>query len=84
MYLRLMADGSVFDLNADPTERLKGKETAGKVLKMAIDLEKDSIAFYAGLKECVSPKAGKDKVESIIREEFGHIATLNEQLSALK
>jgi rubrerythrin len=84
MYLRLIADGSVFDVKADPTERLKDKETADEVLKIAIDLEKDSIAFYAGLKECISSSGGKDKVEAIIREEFGHIATLNEQLSALK
>lgn len=84
MYLRLIADGSVFDVKADPTEGLKGRETAEEVLTMAIGLEKDSIAFYAGLKECVPPKAGKDKVEAIIREEFGHIAVLNEKLSALK
>ena len=82
MYLRVIADGFVFDAKADPTERLKGQETAEEVLKIAIALEKDSIAFYAGLKECVPLRAGRDKVEAIIREEFGHIATLNEKLSA--
>ena len=84
MYLRVIADGFVFDAKADPTERLKGQETPEEIIKIAIGLEKDSIAFYAGLKECVPPKAGKDKVEAIIREEFGHIATLSEKLSALK
>lgn len=84
MYLRLIADGSVFDAKADPTERLKGRETAEEILTIAIGLEKDSIAFYAGLKECVPPRAGKDKVEVIIREEFSHIATLNDKLSVLK
>lgn len=83
MYLRVMADGRVFDVKADPAEQLAGKDTAGEVLKMAIGLEKDSIAFYVGLKEAVSRKAGKDKVEAIIKEEFGHIATLNEKLTAL-
>lgn len=84
MYLRVIADGFVFDAKADPTERLKGQETPEEILKIAIALEKDSIAFYAGLKECVPPRAGRDKVEGIIREEFGHIATLSEKLSALK
>ncbi|HUS71882.1 MAG TPA: hypothetical protein VMY06_02365, partial [Sedimentisphaerales bacterium] len=84
MYLRVVADGQVFDVKADPTEQLTGQETVEEILKIAIGLEKDSIAFYAGLKECVPPRAGRDKVEAIIREEFGHIATLNEQLSALK
>ncbi len=84
MYLRVIADGFVFDAKADPTERLKGQETPEEILKIAINLEKDSIAFYAGLKECVPQRAGKDKVEAIIREEFGHIATLSEKLSAFK
>lgn len=84
MYLRVIADGHVFDVKADPTEQLTGQETTEDILKIAIALEKDSIAFYAGLKECVPPRAGKDKVEGIIREEFGHIATLSEKLSALK
>ncbi len=84
MYLRAMADGHVFNVKADPVEQLAGKNTAEEVLKMAIGLEKDSIAFYVGLKEAVSRKAGKDKVEAIIKEEFGHIATLNEKLAVLE
>jgi rubrerythrin len=84
MYLRVMADGHVFDVKTDPTERLKGQQAPEDILQIAVDLEKDSIAFYAGLKECVPPRAGRDKVEAIIREEFGHIATLNEKMAALK
>jgi rubrerythrin len=84
MYLRAMADGHVFDVKADPVERLAGKDTAEEVLKMAIGLEKDSIAFYVGLKEGVSHKVGKERVEAIIKEEFEHIATLSEKLAALE
>ncbi len=84
MYLGVMAEGQVFDVGAEPAGQFEGKETAEDILEMAIGKEKESIAFYAGLKECVPPQAGRDKVEAIIREEFGHIATLNEQLSALK
>jgi rubrerythrin len=50
---------------------------------MAIGVERDSIAFYVGLKEAVSRKAGKDKVEDIIKEEMGHIVALNEILQDL-
>jgi len=84
MYLQVAADGNVFDTRTEPTEKLKGIDTLEDILKMAINMEKDSIAFYAGLKEWVPPSAGRDKVEGIIREEFGHIATLSEKLSALK
>jgi len=84
MYLRVMADEHVFNIKADPVEQLAGQDTPEDVLKMAIGLEKDSIAFYVGLKETVSRRAGKDKIEDIIKEEMGHIATLSQKLEALK
>lgn len=83
MYLRVMADGHIFNVNADPAEQVAGKDTPEDILKLAIGVEKDSIAFYVGLKESVSAAAGKDKVEAIIKEEIGHVAILNEQLEAL-
>jgi len=83
MYLRVMADGNVFDLKADPVEQLATRNTPEDVLKMAIGVERDSIAFYVGLKEAVSRRAGKDKIEAIIKEEMGHIVTLNEKLQDL-
>lgn len=84
MYLRVMADGNVFDVKVDPVEQLATKNTPEDVLKMAIGVERDSIAFYVGLKEAVSRRAGKDKVDDIIKEEMGHIVTLNEKLQDLK
>ena len=84
MYLRVMADGHVFDLTADPARQLADKKTPEDVIKMAMRAERDSIAFYVGLKESVPQKAGKDKVETIIKEEMGHMAILNEKLQALK
>lgn len=84
MYLRAMADGHVFDLKTDPAQQVADKKTPEDVLKMAMQAERDSIAFYVGLKESVPQKAGKDKVEAIIREEMGHMAILNEKLQALK
>ena len=83
MYLRVMADGHVFNVTADPSEKLAGIKTASEVLKIAIGVERDSVAFYVGLKEGVSAKAGKDNVEAIIRQEIGHIAALNEKLMRL-
>jgi len=84
MYLRVMADGQVFNLKADPAEKLADVETAEDLLKMAMGVERDSIAFYVGLRESVSRKAGRDKVEGIIREEMKHIAVLNERLEAME
>jgi len=84
MYLQAMADGHVFDVKADPSEKLTGQETTEDILKIALGIERDSIAYYVGLKNYVPVKAGMDKVESIIGEEIKHIAILNEKLSNLK
>lgn len=83
MYLRIMADGNVFDTKADPVDKLAGCETPQDVLRLAIGFEKESIAYYVGLKASVSAKAGKDKVESLIGEEVKHIALLSEKLNTL-
>ncbi len=84
MYLQVMADRHVFDVKTDPVEQLADKETARDILRMAIGYEKDSIVFYTGLKECVSHKAGKDRVRAIIAEEIGHISKITTMLAALK
>jgi len=84
MYLQVMADEHVFDPNTDLTEQLAGKDTPEAVLNMAIGLERDSIAFYVGIKEAVSRRAGKDKIEDIIKEEVGHIAILKKKLDSLQ
>jgi rubrerythrin len=84
MYLRVMADGHIFDLKANPEDQLADIKSPEDVLKMAMKAERDSIAFYVGLKESVPQKAGKDKIEAIIKEEMGHMAVLNEKLTALK
>ena len=83
MYLRAFADTRVFDAKADPSKKLTGKESLEDVLRMAIGLEKESIAFYVGMREAVPERLGKDKIDRIIKEEMGHVATLTADLSAL-
>ncbi|MBN2036913.1 MAG: ferritin family protein [Chitinispirillaceae bacterium] len=81
LYLTAMAGDHVFDTKKDPVSLLKGNETIQDILKIAIGLEKDSVVFYVGMKDFVSPKLGKDKIDRIINEEMKHIAILNRKLS---
>ncbi len=83
MYLRVMADEHVFDTKQDPAKKLADLGTTVEVIKMAIGMEKDSIVFYTGLRESTPRKAGKEKVEAIIKEELGHIAILKQKLDVL-
>ncbi len=84
MYLQTMADGRGYEGKKSVTMELTGNETIQEVLGIAIDAEKNSVVFYTGLKDLVPVRAGKDKVEAIIKEELGHIATLRKELAALQ
>ena len=70
LYLKALADTRVFFEKDQPEETMKG------ILKSAIAAEKDSIAFYLGMKELVSERLGKSKVDDIIKEEMHHIKML--------
>jgi len=83
LYLQSMADGKVFNLRADPSEKLTGGERPQEVLHTAIGLEKDSIVFYLGLRDIVPDARGRGRLDDIIKEEMGHITLLTGQLAAL-
>jgi rubrerythrin len=84
MYLQAMASEHVFDVKVDPSEALTGTETLEGILKTAIKLEKDSILFYYGMKSVVPDALGKERIEDIIEQEFGHLSILSKKLSELK
>ena len=81
LYLRALADLQVFGKEGEEdfilSEDLPEQERIRKILRAAIDLEKESIVFYLGMKELVPAKSGKDKIDKIIREEMGHIRLLS-------
>jgi rubrerythrin len=78
LYLQVMADKGVFGKRTDPASTLTGKESMTEVLRYAIGLEKDSIVFYLGLQDLVPERLGGVRVEHILKEELGHIATLGD------
>ncbi len=70
LYLKALADTRVFFEKKQPDNTFKS------ILSTAIQTEKDSIAFYLGMKELVSTNLGKSKIEDIIKEEMSHIKLL--------
>ena len=78
LYLRALVDTRVF------FEKEIDVSSMEKILKAAIEAEKDSIVFYLGMKNAVPDKFGKDKIEGIIKEEMGHIRLLSRELTQLK
>ncbi len=80
-YLSSLADPEVFDTNKDPAKLLKGSESVQEIIRIAIGLEKDSIAYYLGMRELVLGQSDKDQIELIIKEEMRHITLLSKKLS---
>ena len=76
LYLQALADSRVFfEKEIDVTSMVE-------ILKSAIEAEKDSIVFYLGMKEAVPENLGKGRIETIIKEEMGHIRLLSKELVA--
>jgi rubrerythrin len=76
LYLRALVDSRVFfKKEIDVTSMVE-------ILKSAIEAEKDSIVFYLGMKEEVPENLGKNRIETIIKEEMGHIRLLSKELVA--
>jgi len=77
LYLRALADTKVFsDVQAPPS-------TLKDILDMAIDAEKNSIAFYIGMRDLVPHKRGKERLDNIIKEEKSHIVLLSTKLAEI-
>ena len=81
-YLQAMAASHGVEGKKDRTTKLTGRETIKEVFEAAVNAEKSSIVFYAGLKEFVSV-SGKDQIDAIISEEFNHLAILDMQLAKM-
>ena len=81
-YLQAMAASHGVEGKKDRTTKLTGSETIREIFEIAVNAEKNSIVFYAALKDIVSA-AGRDKVDTIISEELGHLAILTIQLAQL-
>ena len=78
LYLKALADTRVFFEKNQPETTMKG------ILASAITAEKDSITFYLGMKEVISEKLGKSKINDIIKEEMSHIRMLAGKLMEFK
>jgi rubrerythrin len=83
-YLRSLADLRVFDENAGEgfafSEGLAEEDKMKRAIMAAIDLEKESIVFYQGMREFVPESLGKNKINDIIKEEMKHIRILSNKL----
>jgi rubrerythrin len=78
-YLTAMVEHSVFKENASFNPK-----DLQQVFERALQAEKDSIAFYNGLKNLVTGDFGKERVDAIIHEEMNHVSMIAGLLNRLR
>ena len=83
-YLQALAASHGWEGKAGRLVEFNGHERPEQVFTAAIEAEKQSIAFYVGLKEFLPSPAAKEKVQTIIREEMSHLVSLTKALNSLK
>lgn len=71
-YLQTTANTHIFTVEST-TERLAQVKTPMQALEMALQFEKDSVAFFVGMKELLPDTKGKAKIDVLIRSEMQHI-----------
>jgi len=82
-YLRAMTDTLKFDRWSEGPSLWVERGTLSGLLHTAIELEKDSIAFFLGLKEMLTEEGDKVRVEAIIKEEMRHVVDLSRKLETM-
>jgi rubrerythrin len=84
LYLQAMADHRICGIkDKNLCRELTGEESKEEILQLAIDREKEGLAFYLGLKDAVTKQSDKDKVEVIIKAKMRHIGLLSREPGTL-
>lgn len=83
VYLQAAADSHVFVSTTDIAALVAGCSTPDAIFEMALRFEKDSVVYYTTMKEMVANNRGKQRIDTLIREELKHIDMLNKQRKAL-
>ena len=77
-YLKALVDTKVF------FEKEMDVSSMEKIFKAALEAEKDTIVFYLGIKDAVPQNLGQNRLDSIIKEEMGHVQLISRELIRLK
>lgn len=81
LYLRAFASRTVFDTRVSPEELLDDDVSDEEVFRMALGMEKDSIALYAGLRGATTDAVARAAVDDILREEMSHVTVLADAIA---
>ncbi len=75
-YLQATADTHIFTVEA-AEKHLQKLTSVNDALDVALQFEKDSVAFFVGVKELLPDASGKGKIDALIQSEMDHIRMLS-------
>jgi rubrerythrin len=81
-YLQATADTHIFTVQA-ASNRLPTVKGPLEALDMALQFEKDSVAFFLGMKEILPDASGKGEIDKLIMAEMDHIRMLSSARNSL-
>lgn len=61
-------------------DSLSGDETIEDILKIGLDLEKESVLYYLGIRDIVPSQEAKDTISKVIEQEKEHIVVFADML----
>ena len=83
LYLENFTEGKVFDMTLPVSFQITKETKLHTLLEFALQRERDSIAFFAGMQTLVPLAQGADKISAIIRQEMGHVTLISNRLAEL-
>jgi rubrerythrin len=84
LYVKAMADSSVFTKETDAEAQAARCSTPAEILKLALAFEKESVVLYSSLREAVAVDCGRSEIEKLIHEELRHVGILTGELKKLR
>ena len=84
LYLKATADHVVFTSKMNPAAMIGDPPSLKRILDIALEREKESVVFYAGMKRFVPASLGTGKIETILQEEISHVAMITQRLAGIR
>lgn len=82
-YLAILAQSHVFPSEENANRVITELATAGNIIKLAINAEKDSILLYDELAKCSKFKEAQTVFLQLKQEEQGHVVEISNKLKSL-
>jgi rubrerythrin len=80
LYIKMMADQHVFSSVNELDVQLAAVKSTKDALKLALQLEKDSVIFFLGMQEATCEGKDRDLLALLIKEEQDHVRRLSLQV----